>query len=133
MNVPQLTIEDSFRKIHGNDSKMTVTVLEKYDNYYLNLRRTLELPVYKVEFDDDDHNLYYVNPRDGYIRYLNKNKIVDKWLFSAIHYLNMGWLVNRPWLWTFCLWFLCIGCGIVCFTGVVLGVKTWLIRKKKKS
>ena len=65
MNVPQLTIEDSFRKIHGNDSKMTVTVLEKYDNYYLNLRRTLELPVYKVEFDDDDHNLYYVNPRDG--------------------------------------------------------------------
>lgn len=133
LNVPQKTIEEGFRKIHGNDSKMTVTVLEKYDNYYLNLRRTLELPVYKVEFDDDDHNLYYVNPRDGYIRYLNKNKIVDKWLFSAIHYLNMGWLVNRPWLWTFCLWFLCIGCGIVCFTGVVLGIKTWFIRKKKKS
>ena len=133
LNVPQKTIEEGFRKIHGDDVKMTVTVLDKYDNYYVNLRRTLELPVYKVELDDDDHNLYYVNPRDGYIRYLNKNKIVDKWLFSAIHYLNMGWIISRPALWTFCLWFLCIGCGIVCLTGVVLGVKTWFIRKKKKS
>ena len=131
LNVPQKTIEEGFRKIHGDDVKMTVTVLDKYDNYYVNLRRTLELPVYKVELDDDDHNLYYVNPRDGYIRYLNKNKIVDKWLFSAIHYLNMGWIISRPALWTFCLWFLCIGCGIVCLTGVVLGVKSWFIRKKK--
>ena len=133
LNVPQKTIEDGFRKIHGEDAKMTVTLLEKYDNYYLNFRRTLELPVYKVELDDEDHNLYYVNPRDGYIRYLNKNKIVDKWLFSAIHYLNMAWLVNRPALWTFCLWFLCIASGFVCLSGVVLGMKTWFGKKKKRN
>lgn len=131
MNVPKKTIEDGFRKIHGEDAKMTITLLESYDNYYLNFRRTMELPVYKVELDDEDHNLYYVNPRDGYIRYLNKNKIVDKWLFSAIHYLNIGWLVNRSALWTFCLWFLCIGCGFVCLTGVVLGVKS-LCRNRQK-
>jgi len=53
LNVPQLTIEDSFRKIHGEDVKMTITVLDTYDNYYVNLRRTLERPVYKVELDDD--------------------------------------------------------------------------------
>ena len=133
VNVPQKTIEDGFRKIHGEDAKMTVTLLEAYDNYYLNFRRTMELPVYKVELDDEDHNLYYVNPRDGYIRYLNKNKIVDKWLFSAIHYLNMGWLVNRPVLWTICLWFLCIACGVVCLSGVVLGMKTWFGKRKKKN
>lgn len=132
LNIPQKTIEDGFRKIHGEDAKMTVTLLEEYDNYYLNFRRTMELPVYKVEIDDEDHNLYYVNPRDGYIRYLNKNKMVDKWLFSAIHYLNMSWLVNRPALWTFCLWFLCIGCGFVCLSGIVLGVKS-LFRKRKKK
>ena len=51
--MPQLTIEDSFRKIHGEDVKMTITVLDTYDNYYVNLRRTLERPVYKVELDDD--------------------------------------------------------------------------------
>lgn len=131
LNVPKETIEKGFRKIHGEHAKMKVSLLEHYDNYYLNFRRTLELPVYKVELDDDDHNLYYVNPRDGYIRYLNKNKMVDKWLFSAIHYLNMGWLVNHPALWTACLWILCIGCGSVCLSGVVLGCKS-LFRKRKK-
>lgn len=131
LNVPMESIEEGFRKIHGYDVPMKVTLLERYDNYYLSFKGTLELPVYKVELDDSDHNLYYVNPRTGYIRYLNKNKMVDKWLFSAIHYLNQGWLVNRPALWTFCLWFLCIGCGTVCFTGFVLILRR-LFRCRKK-
>ena len=130
VNVPEKTIEEGFRKIHGEDAPMTITLLERYDNYYLSFKHGLELPVYKVELDDSDHNLYYVNPRDGYIRYLNRNKMADKWLFSAIHYLNQAWLVNRPALWTFCFWFLCICCGSVCFTGVVLVVKRIFKRKR---
>ena len=39
--------------LNGEDVKMTITVLDTYDNYYVNLRRTLELLVYKVELDDD--------------------------------------------------------------------------------
>ena len=42
-----------FLLLNGEDVKMTITVLDTYDNYYVNLRRTLELPVYKVELDDD--------------------------------------------------------------------------------
>lgn len=133
LNVPQETIEEGFRKVHGEHAKMKITLLERYDNYYLNFRRTLELPVYKVELNDNDHNLYYVNPRDGYIRHLNKNKMVDKWLFSAIHYLNIGWLVNRPALWTVCLWILCIGCGFVCLSSVVLGCKSLFKKRRKRT
>lgn len=133
LNVPQEIIENGFKKIHGEDVPIKITTLEKYDNYYLNLRRTLELPVYKIELEDSDRSLYYVNPRNGYIRYLNKNKMVDKWLFSAIHYLNMGWLINRPALWTFCFWFLSLGCATVCLTGVVLGAKTLFCRRRQKK
>ena len=104
---------------------MKVSLIDEFDNYYLSRRVSLELPVYKIEVEDTNGSLYYVNPETGYIRYLNNNKMVRKWLFNGIHYLDVSWLVNRPALWTFVLWFLCIGCGIVCFTGVVLGIKKW--------
>lgn len=127
--IPQHTIENGFRNIYGPDTPVKVSVLDEYDNYYINLRRTYTLPVYKVEVDNSDRDLYYISPIDGYIKYLNKNKKADKWLFSAIHYLNVPCLLNRPWLWTICIWVLCAGCAVVCLSGVVLGVKS-IMRKK---
>ena len=125
LQIPEQTIVEGMKKIHGGEVGMKVELLEEFDDYYLSRRVALDLPVYKIEVDDANGSLYYVNPETGYIRYLNNNKMVRKWLFNGIHYLDVAWLVNRPVLWTCCLWFLCIGCGIVCLSGVVLGIKKW--------
>ncbi|MBR2438094.1 MAG: PepSY domain-containing protein, partial [Bacteroidales bacterium] len=130
LHIPQKTIEEGFSKMYGEDTPVKVSILNEYDNYYVNLRSTYTLPVYKVEVGNNDEELYYISPEDGYIKYLNKNKKADKWLFSAIHYLNLPWLISRPWLWTVCIWILCSGCAVVCLSGVVLGMKS-LLRKKQ--
>lgn len=129
LQIPESTIVEGFGKMYGKDVPVKVSLLEEYDNYYVNLRGTYTLPVYKVEVDNNDKELYYVSPDDGYIKYLNKNKKADKWLFSAIHYLNIPWLITRRALWTICMWVLCGGCAMVCLSGVILGIKSLLKRK----
>ena len=129
LEIPQQTIENGFRKIYGEDLPVKVSVLEKYDNYYVNLRGTYALPVYKVEVDNNDEDLYYVDPRDGYIKYLNKNKKADKWLFSGLHYFNFPWLLSKPVLWTICIWVLCGGCAVVCLSGLILGIRLLFKRR----
>ena len=133
LQIPEKTIVNGLKKIHGEEVNMKVSVLEEFDNYYLSRRVSLDLPVYKVEVDDANGSLYYVNPSTGYVRYLNNNKIVRKWLFNGIHYLDIDWLVARPWLWYICIWVLCIGCGIVCITGLVLGYRVLFKRRRKNK
>ena len=129
--IQQEIVKNGFQKIHGEDTPIRISLMNESDNYYLSRRLPLPLPVYKVEVEDGDHSVYYVSPETGYIRYMNKNKVLRKWLFNAIHYLDIDWLLARPWLWTICIWTLCIGCGVVCTTGVVLGYKM-LFRKRRR-
>ncbi len=129
LDIPEQTIENGFRKIYGEDTPIKISVLDKYDNYYVSFKGSYALPVYKVEVDNNDEDLYYVDPHDGYIKYLNKNKKADKWLFSGLHYFNVPWLVSRPAIWTICIWLLCAGCAVVCLSGLVLGIKSIFKRK----
>lgn len=129
LDIPQFVIEKGFEKMYGSDVPVKVSLLDEYDNYYVNLHNTYTLPVYKVEVDNNDRELYYIRPSDGYIKYLNKNKKADKWLFSAIHYLNIPVIMTRPVIWKLLMWFLSAGCAVVCLSGIVLGVKSILKRK----
>lgn len=126
--IPECTVIDGIKSVHGEDVSFKISLLDHYDDYYLSRSMNLPLPVYKVTVDDSIHSRYYVSPETGYIRYLNKNKMVKKWLFNGIHYLHIHWLVERPVLWTICIWILCLGGGFVCLTGCWIGVK-YLSRK----
>ncbi len=130
--IPQETVIAGLKHIHGDDVKYDISVLNEYDDYYLSRKHATgyTLPVYKILVDDNISSRYYVNPKTGYVRYLNNNKMVRKWVFSGIHYLNIKWLIDRPVLWTICIWVLCLGCSFVCLSGAWLGYK-YLKRKMK--
>ena len=128
--IPEKTIVKGLKKIHGEEVDMKVSLIDEFDNYYLSRRVSLELPVYKIEVEDANGSLYYVNLETGYIRYLNNNKMVRKWLFNGIHYLDVSWLGARPWLWYTCIWVLCGGCLVVCVSGLVLGFRKLLSKRK---
>ena len=132
LQIPEETIVKGLKKLHGNEVEMKVSLLTEFDNYYLSRRVDLELPVYKIEVADANGSLYYVNPSTGYIRYLNNNKIVRKWLFNGIHYLDIDCLVARPWLWYTCIWLLCSGCLVVCISGLVLAWRVLTSKMKKR-
>lgn len=129
LEISQNIVENGFRKIYGDDIPVKVSLQQEYDNYYINLRKTYTLPVYKVEVENSDKDLYYVSPQDGYIKYLNKNKKADKWLFSGLHYFNFPALLLKPVLWTVVIWVLCGGCALVCLSGLILGIKSIFKRK----
>lgn len=121
-----LTEEDilkSIRKIHGDSTTIRVSLINEYDEYYLSRERSLALPVYKIDVDDNDQSTYYINPKNGDYKYLDQNRKVKKWVFSGLHYFNIKFLVDRPLLWTGVIWILCIGGIIVCSTGVWLGIR----------
>lgn len=121
--IPEATIVEGLKRLHGDSVQFSISLIDRYDNYYLDRDRSLPLPVYKVEVDDADGTLYYISPETGYVRFLNHNKMVRKWLFSGIHYLNIQWLIERPVLWTIAIWLVCIVGAGFSLTGVWLGVR----------
>ncbi len=123
LNISKETILKGIQNIHGTNAKFKISMMNEYDNYYLSRNSSLPLPVYKIEIDNQENSLYYVCPTTGYIRYLNTNKKIKKWLFNGIHYLNIHYLTERPILWTILIWTLCLGGAAVSFTGVWLGYK----------
>ena len=91
----------------------------------------MPLTAYKVEVDNADRSLYYVDPATGEFRYLNRARKAKKWVFSGLHYLNIHWLVERPVLWTIAIWTLCLGGAYVSLSGIWLGIK-YLRRKMRR-
>lgn len=130
LNLTEQEILQSIRKIHGDSIPVTVSLINKYDEYYLSREEALPLPVYRVQVKDKDNSSYYINPRNGDYKYLNQNRKVKKWIFSGLHYLNIRFLVERPALWTATIWILCIGGIGVCTTGVWLKIRFFLRKAK---
>lgn len=123
LNLAQTEIEKAVSRIHKDEGSISATLIYKYDEYYLARNRTLPLPVYRVEVDNADNSLYYVNPKTGDSKYLNQSRKVKKWIFSGLHYLNIKWLVERPVLWSIAIWILCLGGAYVSFSGIWLGMR----------
>ncbi len=120
----ELSQEEIMTHINGLTDRVypsRITLLTEYDNYYLHRQRSPALPVYKVEVDDPDGSLYYINPTSGEIRYLNRNLRASKWIYQGLHSFSIAWLIEHPWLWYTLMWSVLIGGSIVSLTGVWLG------------
>ena len=120
--IPEETIAEGMRELYGEEILFHITTQERYDNYYLSRSMDLPLPVYKVTVENANRDRFYISPATGYVRYLNKNKVVKKWLFGGIHYLHTAWMMEHPIVWQLCLWVCCLGGAFICLTGCYLGV-----------
>lgn len=130
--LPEEAIARAIKKMYGEDTPFHISMIDQYDEYYLSTDNTRPLPVYKVEVDNNDRSVYYIDPATGNHKYLNTNRKVKKWLFSAFHYLNIRWLVERHTLWTIAMWTLCLGGASLSLTGVWLGIR-FIFRKLKRE
>jgi hypothetical protein len=126
-------IENRLSKIHSE--QISITLMHEYDNYYVDKKNRLPLPVYKVDVSDADNSTYYINLQNGNIRYFNTNTKVRRWTYQVLHSFKLGFLVKRPVLWNIIMWTTMIGGTLVSLTGVWLGVRyvgRWFKSRKRK-
>lgn len=130
LNLTEQNVRERFQEIHGQNVK--VSLLSEFDNYYLSRKMESPLPVYKVEANDADGSVSYVNPQTGSIRYYNNSSRTSKWMYRALHAYSIKALVDRPILWNVVMWTTMIGGTLVSLTGLYLSFR-YIRRKLKKT
>ena len=100
-------------------------VMEEYDAYYLDRRRTRPLPVIYLRLNDAVSSRYYVDPRTARVvgSYSARNWI-SRWLYHGLHSLDLPWLYNHRPLWDVVVIALMLGGTAVCVTSIML---TWRV------
>ena len=96
------------------------------DHYYARKDRELPLPVLRLQLADDARTWYYVDPATGalFLRSNNGTR-ARRWLYNALHSLDVQFLLRRGTWWDVTIWVLS-ACGIaLSATGVVISWQ-WL-------
>ncbi len=95
------TVLAAVKRMAGNAPVANQELLHEYDSYYyLRHHRDVAdrpLPVLRVELADAARTHLYIDPQDG--RLLIKqdsSRRVFRWLYSALHHWDFGWLYLRP-------------------------------------
>ena len=115
-------IEKAIMKLY-TDLPFSISLIDKYEEYYLSRTKELPLPAYRVEIDNEDKSCFYINPLNGEFKYVNRANRAKKWVFSGLHYLNIKYLIEKPLLWTILIWTLCIGGSVVSLSGIYLAFR----------
>jgi uncharacterized iron-regulated membrane protein len=128
------------KRLAGDTPIASQTLLQEYDSYYyLRHHRDVAdrpLPVLRIELGDAAATHLYIDPQDGRLLIKQDNsRRVFRWLYSALHHWDFGFLYQRP-LWD--AWMLSwVLMGLVLsVSSVVLGyqrIKSTLRPKKKTA
>ena len=102
-------------------------VQNEYDSYYYpsHRRGTAErpLPIVRIELADAGATRFYVDPLDGRLLLRqDQSRRVFRWLFSALHHWDIGWLYQRP-LWDVWMVIWSLFGLVLSVTSVVIGWK----------
>lgn len=79
----------------------SISVLSSYDDYYYSRHnRYRPLPVYRVEFDDDEETWFDVDASTGQVvlRHTDRSRL-GRWLYNGLHSLDFRFLLDRGPLW----------------------------------
>ncbi|MCE2615554.1 MAG: PepSY domain-containing protein [Phocaeicola sp.] len=130
LDITKKIVTDAIQKTHGNEP-FTITKMTEYDNYYLDRKGKLDLPVWKVKVDNADNTVYYINPNTGNFRSVNNHSRWHFLLYQGFHSLRYKVFIGHNTLWTVVMWGLLLAGAFVSLTGLVLGIK-YIIRLFKK-
>jgi len=129
-------IQAAVHRMVGDVAVAKQTILQEYDNYYyLRFHRDAAdrpLPVVLVELADAVGTHVYIDPQDGrLLAKQDRSRRVFRWLYSALHHWDFGWLYQRP-LWDgWMLTWVSLGL-ILSFSAVVIGWKRLVITFRPK-
>jgi hypothetical protein len=81
----------------------------------------LPLPVIFVRLDDEEHSMYFIDPKTAQVvESYNSHSRWNRWLYHGLHSINIPWLYrNRP-AWDIVVLALLIGGTALCVTSLML-------------
>lgn len=130
LNLSEAEVTCFAHNLMGTDA--SVKLLTHYDNYYIDRRGGLPLPVYLLEGKDADLSSLYLQPYTGEFKYYDENSRLYRILYQGLHSLIFAPLIARPWLW-WVLILLCLTGGLLLsYTSVVLSLRK-IFRKWRKT
>jgi hypothetical protein len=108
-----------------------VDFLATGDSYYYSGHDPRTFPVYRIALDDRERSRYYLDATSGdLIDKIDSSRRAYRWLFEGLHRFDfIPALRQRPW-WDLLVLPLMIGVTVVCFTGVYMGYRRVLPKKR---
>lgn len=117
-------VKDVYAK-HGIDVSKATVERQDYQELYYRVHSKGEsiLPVVKVTMNDADNGVFYVNPKNGNVKYVDTTGRWAYWMYPALHKLRFPGIVDVEWLRLLLSWIVLLGGAGVSLTGVVLGCR----------
>ena len=116
----------------SNGPILKIDTLEKRDIWIMYNKYVDELPIYKIHFDDAEQHQLYISSRNGEIQqFTTKSERVWGYVGSIPHKLYIPALRQNTELWIDTLTTLATLCLIACITGLVLGIRAYIVRYKR--
>lgn len=81
------------------------------------------MPVYKVTMNDADEGVFYINPSNGVVRYVDSTSRWGYWMYPDLHKLRLPGIVDVEWLRLLLSWIVLLGGAAVSLSGVILGCR----------
>jgi hypothetical protein len=96
-------------------------LLDQYDRYYLDRRRTRPLPVVLVRLNDPEQTRYYVDPKTArVVGSYSSGNWTTRWVYHGLHSLDFPWLYNYRPLWDIVVITFMLGGTALCVTSLIL-------------
>jgi len=107
------------------DANLTYTeYLTAPTEYWHTAFKPMEVPVIKVEFDDDARTWFFINPDSGaVVGILDKVGRLDRWANWGVHDVDLLVLHEYRPLWDIVVWILLAAGLFISTSGAVIGVK----------
>ena len=105
-------------------------LLQEEDAYYYDRRHALELPVFRIQADDDEARLYYLSGTTGELLLkVDAGARAYRWWFRGLHRGDFLALLRESPVRDLFLWVFLLGATLVCGTGTWMAIRRLLPSK----
>jgi len=117
----QRFLQDAAMAATGSVAFREFDLIYQYDRYYLDRRRALPLPVFRVRLDDPARTHYYIDATTArVVGSYSSRDWVTRWAYHGLHSLDFPWLYNHRPLWDIVVITFMLGGAALSVTSVIL-------------
>jgi len=117
------------RRQPGKFQPVEVSVIERYDRYYLDRLHRAPLPVILARYSDPEQTRIYIDPKTALVvTGYRSGDWMERWLYHGLHSLNFPWLYNYRPLWDIVVITFMAGGTALCVTSLILA---WRVLGRK--
>lgn len=118
-------VKAAYRQHQVDIASATIETQNHIELYYSRIKGEGKdvLPIVKVSVNDADQGVFYINPSNGSVRYVDTTGRWSYWMYRGLHKLRVPGIMHVEWLRILLSLLILAGGTCVCLSGVVLGCR----------